>query len=122
EREKLARLYKDGRVEESLTQIRVLEKGDRGSFVSGGEVLVATVSTRLAHFHSKPSNRQLKNSITCLDDKYGIWRSDDADLLAVIVDYFGDVFLSNNPSNEDLEAATCHITSHLSYDDIAILD
>ena len=75
-----------------------------------------------AYFHRKASNRKQKNTIFRLRDKDGNWCEDDDELVRVLEDYFGSIFHSRCPSEEELEAATSCITSRLTKDDLVNIE
>ncbi|KAL3819736.1 hypothetical protein ACJIZ3_005641 [Penstemon smallii] len=57
-------------------------------------------------FHAKASARNRTNTIEGLRDSYGMWCSELVDIERVVVQYFGDIFTSSQPSAEDIKAIT----------------
>ena len=63
-------------------------------------------------FHEKASARSKKNLIVGLLDAEGRWQEDEAKMEDIVVEYYNNLFKSNNPTDctEILEAVTPKVT------------
>ncbi|XP_050222174.1 uncharacterized protein LOC126672268 [Mercurialis annua] len=57
-------------------------------------------------FHRKASKRRARNKITGLNDAGGNWKENPGEVQSIIQDYFGNLFDSAGPSDEEIEAVT----------------
>lgn len=55
-------------------------------------------------FHARASNRMKRNQILQLKDEGGVWRDRLEEVESIISAYFQRLFLSSEPSNQDLES------------------
>ena len=66
-------------------------------------------------FHAKASSRQKKNQMEGLVDAQGVWQEDEEIIGGIVLDYYTDLFTSNNPTGFDeiLEAVQPRVTSSM---------
>ena len=74
------------------------------------------------YFHSRASSRQTRNKIPWLFDSTGNLVDDQDGIGRVVVDHFGDVFQSSNPSPSDIEKFLRCVEPCLADNISAILD
>lgn len=72
------------------------------------------------YFHHKASQRKKRNTIHGLLDTNGVWKSENADIGAVVEEYFTGLFMSSNPS--DFEAALEGVRAVVTADMNDVLD
>ncbi|XP_073138031.1 uncharacterized protein [Henckelia pumila] len=65
------------------------------------------------YFHACASSRRVQHLINGLVSSHGDWCSDKSSMADIVVSYFSDLFLSNNPSEQDLQYVTEHIESKI---------
>ena len=63
----------------------------------------------------------MKNTIFQLRDRASRWQEDDDDMVAILEDYFGEVFHASRKRDDEFHVAEC-ITSRLSETDQYILE
>lgn len=54
-------------------------------------------------FHLKASSRKVLNTIPGLVSSHSDWCSDDSKMGNIVLDYFGEIFTSSNPTLMDME-------------------
>ncbi|KAL5788182.1 hypothetical protein ACOSP7_005131 [Xanthoceras sorbifolium] len=72
-------------------------------------------------FHARASARRKKNEIVKIVDDKGVCFDDEVGILKTVSDFFSSLFKSSNPSDEDLEAASCNLRRKVYGDLLGIL-
>ncbi|KAK2639502.1 hypothetical protein Ddye_027297 [Dipteronia dyeriana] len=73
------------------------------------EIWLKNGDTNTKYFHARASHRRARNMTRGIYTDMGGWVSGQEGICKVVENYFGDIYKSSQPCQEDIERVTCHV-------------